>query len=126
MKPGDYRQEYAAYCAALVRARYEFHTGRVPELRLAPLRERYADLWTRERSAELEQARRDTHAQFETERAALRRLGNVARLGYTAAQAREVADELARCEAAAFIAWGGTRVAMPDVPDLIANEADAT
>src|SRR5205085_358644 len=35
MKPGDYRRDYAAYCAALARARYDFHVGRAPELQLA-------------------------------------------------------------------------------------------
>src|SRR5205085_442145 len=125
MKPGDYRRDYAAYCAALARARYDFHVGRAPELQLAPLHERYADLWTRERLAELEQAQRDTPAQFETERTALRRLLNVARLGYIAAQTREVAAELARCEAAAQIAWPDARVAATDAPTLIANEPDA-
>src|SRR2546423_11537429 len=98
MRPGDYRREYAAYGMALARARYEFHTGRAPQLNLAPLRERYADLWTRERPHELEQAWRETPAQFETERAALRRLVNVARLGYATVETREVADELASCE----------------------------
>src|SRR5205085_7640050 len=126
MKPGDYRREYAAYCAALARARYDYRVGRTPELQLAPLRERYADLWTREQLAELEQAERDTPAQFGTERTALRRLLNVARLGYSTAQTREVAAELARCEAAAQIAWAGARINAADVPDLIANEPDAT
>src|SRR5947209_4359912 len=125
MKPGDYRQEYAAYCAALARARYDYHVGRALELQLAPLRERYADLWTRERLDELEQAEHDTPAQFETERTALRRLLNVARLDYVAAQTREVAAELARCEAVAQIAWNDARVSAADVLDLLAHEPDA-
>ena len=126
MKPGDYRREYAAYCAASARARYEYHVGRVPELRLAPLRERYADLWTRERINELEQAERDTPAQFETERTALQRLLNIARLGYVAAQTREVATELTLCERAAQIVLNGARINAADVPDLLAHEPDAT
>src|SRR5256714_5882432 len=125
MRPGDYRREYAAYCMALARARYEYRTGRAPELTLASLHERYADVWSRERIAELEQAWRETPAQFETERAALRRLVNVARLAYAAVETREVADELAGCESAARITWNGARVVAPDVPDLIANETDA-
>src|SRR5438105_5305500 len=125
MKPGDYRRDYAAYCAALARARYDYHVGRAAELQLAPLHERYADLWTRERLAELEQAERDTPAQFETERTALRRLLNVARLDYSAAQPREVAAELARCEAVAQIAWNDARLSAADVPDLLAHEPDA-
>src|SRR5947209_552549 len=126
MKPGDYRREYAAYCAALARARYDHHVGRALGLQLAPLRERYADLWTRERINELEQAERATPTQFETERTALHRLLNTARLGYVVAQTREVAAELARCEMAAQIAWADARVNAADVPDLLARESDAT
>jgi hypothetical protein len=125
MKPGDYRREYAAYCAALARARYEFHVGRASALQLAPVNERYADLWARERLDELEQAHRDTPAQFETERTALRRLLNVARFGYIAAQTREVAAELAHCESSVQIAWHDARFCVTDVPVLIAKEPDA-
>lgn len=125
MNPGDYRREYAAYSAALARALYDYHTGRTPELRLAPLRERYADLWTRERVAELERAHRETPAQFETERTALRRLTRAARLGYAEVSAREVADELRRCAAAARVEWDAARVPAADVPELIAHEPDA-
>ncbi len=125
MNPGDYRREYAAYCAALARAQYDYQTGRAPQTQLDPLRERYADLWTPHNIAALERARRDTPEQFETERAALRRLLYAARLGYTAERARETTAELLRCETAQRIAWAGARVAADDVPDLLAHELDA-
>lgn len=125
MNPGDYRREYAAYCAALARAQYDQHTGRAPHTQLDLLRERYADLWTPDNIAALERARRDTPAQFETERAALRRLLYAARLGYTSERARETTNELLRCETAQRIAWAGARVAADDVPDLLAHEPDA-
>ncbi len=125
MRPGDYRSEYALYCGALAHAHYDFHTGRTAELHLAPLRDRYADLWTRANINDIEHALADTHAQFETERAALRRLGNSARRGHVAWQARDIAAELLRCETAAHIEWNGTHVAAADVPALLAREADA-
>ena len=71
MKTGDYRRDYAAYAAALERARYDQHTGVTPELRLAPLQERYADLWTRDSIDDLTRAREEISSHFETERAAL-------------------------------------------------------
>ncbi len=126
MRPGDYRSEYAGYCAALAHARYDLHTGHTAELHLAPIRDRYADLWTRASINDLERALADTPAQFETECAALRRLVNTARLGYVEWQAHEVADELRQCEAATRIAWAGERVAAADVAALIAHESDAT
>ena len=125
MLPGEYRREYAAYCSALARAHYEYHTGRAPARDLAPLRERYADLWTRAQLADLERALRDAPAHFETERTALRLLVGIARRGHVAAQTREVAAELASCVAAARVAWAGARVATDDVPELLAHEPDA-
>ncbi|MFL6210181.1 MAG: hypothetical protein ACJ74W_15100 [Pyrinomonadaceae bacterium] len=126
MNPGDYRREYAAYSAALARAHYEYHTGRTTELRLSPLRDRYDDLWTRAAVADLERAHRDTPTQFETERTARQRLLAVARLGYAELSAREVTDELRRCERAAHVEWMGTRRPAADAPELIACEPDAT
>ncbi len=125
MRLGDYRSEYAGYCAVRAHALYDLHAGRTSESRLTPLQERYADLWTRASLDDLERARADSSAQFETERAALRNLINIARLGYVAWQAREVAAELLRCAAAARIRWDGTHVAATDVPDLLAHEPDA-
>jgi hypothetical protein len=125
MKPGDYRREYAAYAAALARTRYEFYAGRRPTVQLAPLRERYADLWTRTRLDELAAARSDPPAQFETERTALSRLLNVARLGYAAVETREIADELARCEQATRVAWGDARISAAVGLESLADEADA-
>ena len=125
MKPGDYRREYAACCAARARARYDYCAGRTPAPQLAPLRDRYADLWTPAQIADLERAHADTPAQFETERAALARLADAARLGYVAARASAVAEELQRCEAATVVRWGDARVATADVPALLAREPDA-
>lgn len=125
MTPGDYRSEYANYCAALAHARYDLHTGRTTALQLAPLQDRYADLWTRASINDLERAVADTSAQFATESAALRNLRNIARLGYVAAQTREVADELARCAAATRINWDDAQVAANSVSTLIAHEPDA-
>ncbi|HEX8177922.1 MAG TPA: hypothetical protein VF525_00120 [Pyrinomonadaceae bacterium] len=126
MKPGEYRREYAAYSSALARAQHDYHTGRTPALRLTPLHERYADLWTRAQLDELERAHNDTPTQFETERTALLHLIAAVRRGYAEVSAREVADELRRCEAAARVEWAGERLAAADVPDLIARESDAT
>jgi hypothetical protein len=124
MKTGDYRRDYAAYSAALERARYDYHTGVEPELRLAPLRDRYADLWTRaaidDRAGALEEAPR----QFETERTALAALLRAAQSGHLEARAAEVTDELARCKLSAPVAWNGSRIASDNAPEVIAAEID--
>lgn len=125
MRPSDYRHEYAAYEAELARTRYDFYAGRAQAFELVPLGERYADLWRRARLDELAAARDETPAQFETERTALGRLLNVARLGYAAVATHEVVDELTRCEQATQISWEGVRSSAAVVPERLAHEADA-
>lgn len=124
MNPSDYRHEYAAYCATLERARYQYHAGLAPELQLDFLRERYADLWTRESIDDLQQAFHHTAPHFETERAGLRALTNLAREGYVLKRSQEVTDELARCEASARITWEGEALAAHEVPERLAMETN--
>ncbi|HEV2880881.1 MAG TPA: hypothetical protein VGX24_06190 [Pyrinomonadaceae bacterium] len=124
MKTDDYRRDYAAYSAALERARYDYHTGVEPELRLAPLRDRYADLWTRAAVDDLKRALEEIPRQFETERVALSALLRAAQSGYLEARAAEVTDELERCKASAHVEWGGARLTSDDAPEAIAAETD--
>lgn len=125
MKTGDYRRDYAAYAAALERARYNYHTGITPELRLAPLQDRYADLWTRDAIDDLARAREEASPQFETERAALTALLRVAQLGFAEAHAADVTSELARCKASTSFEWDGAKLAPDEAVHALALEPDA-
>ena len=125
MKTGDYRRDYAAYAAALERARYDYHTGTAPELRLAPLEDRYADLWTRDSIEDLKRAREEIPTHFETERTALAALLRAAQHGYVEAHAAEVTRELSLCEESTHFDWDGAKLATNDVPDTLAVESDA-
>ena len=125
MKASDYRRDFNAYCSARERTAYEFYAGHSSRLDLAPLSDRYADLWAREAVADLERGRDETPAAFETERAALSSLLGAARLGYTERRAREVSEELVSCESAARVSWEGARRAADEVPALLAAEGDA-
>src|SRR5215208_3882706 len=99
------RRDYAAYSAAAERARFEHHVGLSPRLELRPAEERYADLWTREAVEDLRRTLDETHAQFETERAALRALAGAAALKYAEGRAREVSEELRRCAKSGGFEW---------------------
>jgi hypothetical protein len=107
METSHYRREYAAYHAAAERARYERFAGATTQPRLEAIRERYSDLWTRDAVAALESAREETPAQSESERAGLHALAGAARLAYVETRAREVSEELSRCESASRVEWGG-------------------
>ena len=125
MNPGDYRRDYAAYRSAVELARFEHHAGLSSSPRLRPAEERYADLWTREAFAELRRAHEETPAQFETERAGLRALSGAAALGYAEASAREVSEELRRCEESAAFEWTGARLSSSEAARRLADERDA-
>lgn len=125
MNPSDYRRDYAAYSAAVQRARFEHHAGLSPRLELRPAEERYADLWTREAVGDLRRTLEETNAQFETERAGLRALAGAAALKYAERRAHEVSEELGRCAESGGFEWEGARVAASEVPGLLAAERDA-
>jgi hypothetical protein len=125
MNLNDHRGDYAAYCSGIEREKFRRHTGQSRELDLRPLEERYSDLWAPERIADLRRALEETPADFETERDGLRALLGAALLKRAEAAAREVTDELARCEGAARIEWGGLALGARDAADLLAEESDA-
>ncbi|MBV9923861.1 MAG: hypothetical protein JOZ96_02385 [Acidobacteria bacterium] len=125
MDPSDYRRDYAAYSAAAERARFEHHAGLSPRLELRPAEERYADLWTRDAFEDLRRKLEGTPEQFETERAGLRALAGAAALKYAETRAREVSEELRRCEASGGFEWNGARVSASEARWLLAAERDA-
>ncbi|HEX8338368.1 MAG TPA: hypothetical protein VF621_16740, partial [Pyrinomonadaceae bacterium] len=125
MNPSDYRRDYAAYCAATERARFEHHAGLSPRLELRPAEERYADLWRREAFEDLRRHIDETPAEYETERAGLRALAGAAGLKYAERRAREVSEELGRCEESGGVEWDGRRVAASEALALLAAERDA-
>jgi hypothetical protein len=125
MDPSDYRRDYAAYFAAAVRARAEYHAGLTARPELRPAEERYAELWTREAFGELRRRTEETPAQFETERAGLRALAHAAALKYAEWHAREVSEELRRCAESGGFEWDGARVSASEAPGLLAAERDA-
>ncbi|HVG28685.1 MAG TPA: hypothetical protein VM864_03095 [Pyrinomonadaceae bacterium] len=125
METSHYRREYAAYHAAAERARYEHFTGATTSARLEAISERYADLWTPDAVAALDEAREETPAQFETERAGLRALAGAARLAYAESRARELSEELSRCEHASRVEWGGEELTLREARARLAAETKA-
>lgn len=125
MTPRELRSEYAAFCAAFERARFDFYSGDSAALNLEPLRDRYADLWTLANIEDVRRARDETSAQFSTERAALFALEAALAFGFIEAQTRDVSEELARCEAAARVSFRGERIEARRIPLLLDEVADA-
>lgn len=124
MNPSEYRHEYSAYHSSIERERYRLHAGLIKRADLRPIEERYSDLWTRAAIDELRRALDEAPEGFETERTALCALASAARLKYLGARAREVSEELSRCEASARMMWDGAEVTATEAPRLIAVESD--
>ena len=126
MNISDYRRDFAAYCSAFELAHYQHRAGFEKELHLEPIYERYGDLFTRDAIEALKRGLEETPAHLETARAGLRLLSGSALAGYLEAQARELTDEVARCESAARVEWDKERVPVNNVPRIISNEPVAS
>ncbi len=124
MNTGEYRSEYAAFCAALAQSDDESFRGVEAASRRREMRERFADLWTRTAVGEREQAATTPHAPSETEQSALNSLLELARAGFVAERTREVAEELRHCETAASFAWRDGQLSVAEAPARIADEPD--
>lgn len=125
MNLSRHRSDYAAYRSAVETERFRRHAGHTLSLNLRRIEERYAELWTAERIAELRRALDETPADFETERAGLTALIGASLIEHAERQARDVTDELRGCEAAARFDWRGVAVTALDAPELLAAEPDA-
>jgi hypothetical protein len=126
MNISDYRRDFAAYCSAFELAHYQHRAGFEKELHLEPIYERYGDLFTRDAIDAIKRIYDETPAHLETERMGLRLLYGSAQAGYLEAQARELTDEVARCESAVRVEWDKERVPVNNVPKIISNESVAS
>lgn len=125
MDLSDYRREYADYCSEHERELYAHHAGLTAAPRLEPIRDRYADLWTREAIDDLKAKLDPPPTLFETERAGLRALVRLASRHHVESRAAEVTAELARCEVSARVVRGGEKFESEQALRLIAEEPDA-
>ena len=126
MNISDYRRDLASYCSAFELASYQYRAGFEKKLHLEPIYERYSDLFTRDAINDLHNAYRETPADRETERASMRALTSLARIGYMEASARELTDEIARCESSAHVEWNGESLPVNNLPKVMAEESVAT
>jgi hypothetical protein len=125
MNISDYRRDFASYSSAFELANYQYRAGFEKKPHLEPIYERYSDLFTRDAIDNLQSAYSETPAHRETERVSLRALISLARIGYMEASARELTDEIARCESSAHVEWKGESLPVNNVPKVMAEESVA-
>jgi hypothetical protein len=125
MNPGDYRRDYAAYRSSVELARFEHHAGLTASPDLRPVEDRYADLRTPDSFTTLRRAFDETPSEYETERAGLRALAGVAAVAHAEGRAREVSEELWRCEESGAFGREGAGGKASEATRLLAAESDA-
>ncbi len=111
-----YRQEADRFCADLDEQLYLHYAGLKEELDLAPVYERYADLFTLASSRELGRAARDGGGSTDLWRFACE--------GYLAALTNEDAEQVAQLEATLEADVSGEKVPFRLIRPEIANEPD--
>jgi hypothetical protein len=120
----EYRREYVDFSAACMREHYLFFSGQKLELELAPIYDRYSDLFSQDSISRIKQAVSDTPAHFDTERRALGRLLGFATEQFLENRAKRLTEEVSQYEAAAQIEWRGRRMTFQDSTVAVITESD--
>lgn len=120
----EYRREYVDFNAALMREIYLYQSGQKLSLELAPIYDRYGDLFSQDSILSLKRRLDETPSHFETERKSLRRLLCFAVERWLDCQAKELTEEIGRREAEFSIEWKGQMITFQDSAVAIAEEGD--
>ncbi|HJQ27666.1 MAG TPA: hypothetical protein VKA60_27530 [Blastocatellia bacterium] len=117
-----YRRDYAEFNAAVMREHYRFGSGQKATLDLAPVYERFGDLFTRDAIRKLQQQLDDTSEHFETERTAHSHLLRFAIEQFLEDAAKELTEEISAAEAATTIEFAGRTLTFQETTVAVAAE----
>ena len=120
----QYRRDYAEFNAAAMREYYLFGSGQKTRLDLAPIYDRFGDLFSRDAIAKLKQQLDETSPHFETDRASLGRLLQFAVEQFLEDAAKELAEEIGAHKAAATVEFAGRTMTFQDTFVALATERD--
>lgn len=120
----QYRRDYAEFNAAVAREHYRFGSGQKATLELAPIYERFSDLFAPDTIAKLKQQLDDISAHFETGRAALARLLRFAVEQRLEDAAKELTEAISEHERAATVEVAGRAMTFQDAAVAIATARD--
>ncbi|HWP44865.1 MAG TPA: hypothetical protein VNO14_16590, partial [Blastocatellia bacterium] len=110
----EYIREYVGFCEASNREYYLYLSGQKSNLEIAPIYDRYGDLFTTDSIARLKQELENVSEHFETERSALKRLLLFAVEQYLEDSAKRLTEEISSYEGAATVEWMGRRMMFQD------------
>jgi len=120
----EYIREYVEFNEASNREYYLYLSGQKPNLELAPIYERYGDLFTRDAIDRLKKELDEVPEHFETDRRALKRLLMFAVEQLLEDSAKQLTEEISRYEARATVEWMGRAMTFQESVIAIITEAD--
>ncbi len=121
----EYRREFAAYNAEIELAHFNQRAGFTNELNLKPIIERFSDLFTKDSIETIKNKKQNTPANQETEIKSLDSLLTSSQIGFIERCAREVTDEVARCEVSSKVSWNKETISIHSATRVLANEDNA-
>lgn len=120
----QYRRDYADFNVACAREYYLFLSGQKTTLEIAPIYERYGDLFTRDSIERLKDELNQTPEHFETQRAGASRLLIFAAEQFLENSVKQLTEEISEHEASATIRWKDREITFQDASAEIVTERD--
>lgn len=120
----EYTSEFIEFNTGQMSEYYLYLSGQKADLELAPIYDRYGDLFSRDAIAALRRRLDGCPEHFETERAAHKRLLNFAIDHYLENSVKEFTEEISQYEATASLDWKGQRLTFQDTTVAIRTETD--
>ena len=120
----EYRREYADFNTAQMREFYLFLSGQKDDLEIAPIYDRYGDLFTDDSIAALKQRLDETPDHFETEREAIKRLLNFAIDLFLGNSIKVLTETISEYESRAEVECAGRRMTFQDAAVALTKEPD--
>src|SRR4030095_11118068 len=102
----QYRRDFAEFNSASAREHYLFQTGQKEALELAPIYERYSQLFDRSLVDQFKRKLAASSPDFDSEHASARRFFAFAVEQYLADSVKRLTEEIGQFEATATVAWG--------------------
>ena len=120
----EYTREYIEFNSGQMSEYYLYLSGQKADLELAPIYDRYGDLFSRDAISGLRQKLNESSEHFETERVALKRLLNFAIGHYLENSVKELTESISQFEASATIEWKGERLTFQDSAIALRTETN--
>ena len=115
----EYRREYTDFNTACLREQYLFHSGQKSGLEIAPIYDRYSDLFSFDSITRLKKSLEDTPEHFQTERASLNRLLAFAVEQFLENSVKELTESISAYEVATAIELNGREMTFHDAAAAI-------